>query len=810
MIVAFAGCHLLRVVLVIFPLLCLALGIGGFWLAQRSLPVLDGVVTLEPLLHSSVVKYDTRGVPYIETSSDRDMWMVQGFVTACDRLFQMDMLRRTANGETAELFGPTALEQDKLMRTIGFNRMARAELPKLPAQVRSNLDAYCLGVNACIKGARSRMPLEFFLLGYEPRAWEPEDTLSILRYLQYQHDESWRIDELRQQVLEKTDEKVALRLFNEQFIKVKSASISAVPSHPAATCRDANTSILLGKCGELMRKCYFAGAPDPRWGSNAWAVAGSLSDSGGCMLAGDKHDQLTSPDLWYLCSLQSPSTKVAGVTIPGVPGVIYGRNRQIAWSGNNLKCDSQDLYLEQFSPQFPGKYRTAEGWKNVEEITEDIKVRLGRNVVHKVLSTAHGPVLLKNDNTAIALHWIGSEVPSKSILETIWQLDQADDFNAFRNALQSYSGSAQSFVYADKKGNIGVKVAGRIPQRQTGITGSLLVQGWTIKSSPSSVVANLPESYNPREGYVVGGFQQIAGAQNIQTAYPPFRISTVLSSFKSNNQKPGMPEMAVLQFDQLSLVSTLARKELRKAIDKNQLIDRYQLSAMELLDHWDGQLSSNSPAASMHEAYIREMAHRILEPKLGPQLTDDYMNQWPRWSSFIEQILREKPPDWLPPEERTYDTFFVTTFSQALKKLKIEYKSDDPKKWIWQGTHRATFKHPMSRIPGALASAAATVFNTGPVGVGGDQDCVNACNVVASPERFSFVSDTGPCERMLIDMSDGDKFYGNLTLGQSGQLISTYRTDQLRSWLNAEQHSVAFSENQIDRQMQHKLILTNQ
>lgn len=907
------GGIVLRILIIVLVLIVLATPITGWWLCQRALPVTDGVVTLEPLMHGAQVRFDERGIPYVETSSDRDLWLVEGYVHASDRMFQMDMLRRAARGQMSQVFGEQCLIDDKLVRSIGISQIADAELKKLSQDVRAFLDAYSMGVNEYLRRNVKTLPLEFATLAYRPEPWKPADTLCILKYLQFEADESWRLDDLRQKILEKQGgEKLAYEIFEEPLRSVINQAPAPIPPPkeepvPATPAllpdgaaqetaqggggstgeikapRDAgaatSNSVRTSGSAEATKSVSRTGAMrvpsprstpalrtapalrytspvntapdpaapevapepstparptsptgflppldsykkaiaslsnmDPRIGSNAFAISGALSDTRGSLLANDKHAPFTVPDRFYQISLKSASTHLVGATIPGVPGILTGRNEFIAFGSANLKADTQDLIIEEFSAQFPNKYRTADGWQNVTENIEAIPVRLKKDLLHKVLVTRHGPILSRNETSGIALNWTGSR-PLKPIIEALWKMNKAKDLVSFSLALNDYQGNPQTFVFADKKGAVGYKVAGAVPDRRRFGGGSVMVPGWLVRQDPPLMkAAELPQEVISREGFVIAGEQRIAGHPSISSPYPSMRIRQVLSSYKRNGQRAGLPELGLLQSDQTAPLIELVKSELKRATDKTELIDKTQLTALEQLNNWSQrqyQLTPDSVPAAIYESFISTLAHRILEPKLGADATAEYLERWPRWTVFIERILRSHPNQWLPPGERSYDAFLISTFGMSLKGARVSAEKEDAKIVPWGSLHKATFRHPIARYNASLEKLA-PFLDVGPVGVGGDQDTVNAANIKPSRDAWNFASSIGPTLRMLIDMADDEKIYANLALGESGQLISSYRSDQLKAWLKLEPHAMAVSEKQIERQAQHKLILTNQ
>jgi penicillin G amidase len=807
----------LRIITLLLLLVAFALPVALWWIAQRALPVLDGVVNITDLYRQVTVTFDDRAVPYIQASSDIDAYFAQGYVTAAQRLFQMDMLRRTAKGELAEVFGSGCLKHDKLMRTVGLNRLANDNLKKLPREVKEGLQAYTRGVNAFISDRKGRLSLPYTILAFTPKPWNETDSLAILKYTQYQADESWPLDDLRQRTLDKIP-KLAPQMFGA--VAASATTNDATSELPAASHFSSWAGAdAWNTLSEKIAQTFIGGNvqnPLPIWGSNAWVIAPSMSESKGALLACDKHSLFSSPDIWFLCALNGTKLHIAGATIPGVPGVLYGRNDDVAWSATAFKADGQDLVLEQFSPQFPDRYKTPTGWSTVTELSEDIQVRFNKALVHKVLITKDGPILSKNEDTAVALAWASAQ-EKPTVLETYWKLNRASSAQNIVTILESYSGAPQSFVYADRKGVTGLHVAGNIPLHggQTGqglpnlgSYGTTATPGWTVERLWP---ARLDFSQMPASTAVAG----------FAVADPPFtlstannfrfnRINSLLASVKSKGEKVGLPDMAYLQADQYGSLSNLVKKEIQNATTHEEIIDKFQLEAASQLDKWDGSLKPESAAASIYESFLHTLARRLLEPKLGIAMTLEYLERWPRWTVFVEQILTVKPKDWLPPEERTYETFIITTFAEAVKNLRLASKSDDPGKWAWQNLHRGAFRDEMLDNVPILDSVLGPLYRVNPVGLGGDADCVNACNVVDQPDPWLFPANSGPTARLLIDLSDPDKFYANITLGQSEHLLSPYRIDQLHGWLKAEPLAVAFSSSQAEKQMQHKLILANQ
>jgi len=777
------------------------LGLAGFsyWIAWRALPDLDGIVGIGELSEPVRVRFDQWAVPYIAARSQKDLNISQGYVTASDRMFQMDILRRAARGQLSEVFGASCLAHDKLVRTIGFNRMAAQQYKKISPECKNDLRAYTEGVNAYISQSSAKPGLEFLLLGYRPRPWEPEDSIAILKFLEYQLDESWRLDEFRTRLVNKVGIKLASALFDQPLAQ-KNVSTTYAP-----------ISNFAERVGQLIIK------PLRTWGSSGWAISGQISSTHGCLLACDKHGPFICPDLWYSCELTAPEFHVAGATIPGVPGVIYGRNNNIAWSANSLKADVQDLFVEQFSDKFPSKYRVTTGWATADELTEEIAQRFGPNVLEKIDFTRHGPVLFRNDAVAVSLSWTGFNEKGSS-LETIRNLNKAKDWADFRNALKTYGGSPNTFIFADTKGNIGMQVSGAIPIRQSGAASSGVVYSSAPTVLPGATddckwagqvkFEDLPSAFNAPDGFVIANDSK-TGIPLDSNPVLPRRARDVLTQYRKTSQHPDLPEMSALQFDQQAYLLPLVKSEVGKAISHTGDTDAFAQEGLQLLGQSNGQLRGDSASSAIYESFLVTILRRTLGQKLDPNLLKEYVERCPSWSNFVGHILKDKPHDMLPSEERDYESFILTSFAESIKDVRLALKSDDSKHWNWKTLHQIDFLKGTERFTVTLPEFVASILSPQKIGVGGDQDCINNCNYELDGLPTAFNCTSGPTVRTLIDMSDEDKFYQTLSLGQSEHLLSSHRTDQLRSWLDGELHPIAFSEKQLEKQLQHTLILSN-
>src|SRR5215208_6525500 len=444
----------------------------------KSKPLIERtVINVPSLIDSVTVRRDERGIPFIEAANAEDLFFAQGYVTACDRLWQMDFLRRTARGELGEILGPAALELDKLHRVYGFRNIAEQLLKIASSETRKVLEAYARGVNFFINSCNAAsLPLEFRILQYQPSDWTAVDSLALGKLFAERLSFSADVDLLRVLMSDLQSDAFNALLPETSPLDVipgnQTRSVAQARRKATQPELSATEITLFSEALEAMRRARAATGGDGQVGSNSWVIDGSLSTSGKPMLASDPHLPATSPSIWYITHLSTEEFRVSGVSVPGVPGVMIGHNEWLAWGITNLCPDVQDLYVEQFDADGLA-YRTPAGPCNAELRTEEIAVRnpstaAGKETVSlDVKITRNGPVIFEKGSTALALRWTALDADVID-LDTFLGINRARNWNDFVAALSSYGGPPQTFTYADAAGHIGFYGAGRIPVRQTG------------------------------------------------------------------------------------------------------------------------------------------------------------------------------------------------------------------------------------------------------------------------------------------------------------------------------------------------------
>lgn len=769
------------------------------------------------------VRRDARDVPHIAAASDEDLYFAQGYVTASDRLWQMDLLRRSARGELAEIFGKLALEEDKRRRTYDFAGLAeRIERNELPA-VRAANEAYARGVNAYIAALDEKtLPVEFRLLQYRPRPWRTTDTVAISKLFSETLSTTWQGD-LARAALAKLSPALIRKLFpvvsahdvlvvgrdprpprkaRPMTVLPNSRGNEAVttPSAKAISIDDARETLrdmasLEKSLDESFRRVGLHA--EGLAASNNWVVAARRSATGRPLLANDPHLAPSAPSIWYLTHLSAPGVNVAGVTTPGLPGIIIGHNEHVAWGMTNLGPDVQDLYLETFDPKNARRYRTPAGWRDATVRAETIKVRksLGSaatdDVAHEVVTTRHGPVVYEKDKQRYALRWTALEADESEINAT-YLLNRARGWNEFRHALKGYPGPTQNFVYADAAGNIGYYGAGRIPVRRTG-DGGVPYDGATDRGEWTRYIPfeELPHVFNPPSGLIVTANSRVVGR-----SYPyfltdrwsaPYRARRIYDLLQAR-QRHSVEDFEKIQGDIYSIngavfargvvAASIGAAAQNRSRAEEQANDTDWGETLKLLANWDGRVSGDSRAALMASEMYEVFRRRVMTASIGSEAAD--VNFRGRDSGFIEEVIRDRSPKWLPREFPDYAALLRACHGDARAAI-AKRLGDDEKSWTWGRDVQARFPHPLARAP--LVGGRFAVAPFPQEGTGGTFPTVNVGAYVSM--------------RLIADPGDWDDTRHGIALGQSGDPSSSHWADQLPAWRAARPEALPFSESAV-------------
>ncbi|MFT4417089.1 penicillin acylase family protein [Fredinandcohnia humi] len=774
--------------IVIFILL-VSSTLAGYLFVKKSLPVIEGEILVEGVTEQVEVYRDKNGVPHILANNNNDLYFAQGYVTAQDRLFQMDLSRRQASGQLAEVIGASLVGQDKYYRTLGLRRAAEISYDEYSEEAKEVLQSYADGVNAFIMEAKEadKLPVEFALAGYEPTEWSPIDSLTIGKYMAYDLGGHYKGQAFRYYMAQHFSDEKVLELF---------------PTYPEG---GATVLQALRENGIDISKSI-ANAPFPNEfnGSNNWVVSGSKTESGLPILADDPHLGLATPSIWYETHLQNPEVNVSGVIFAGVPGVILGRNEHIAWGVTNVGPDVQDLYIEKRNPENTNQFEYMGRWEDATIVKEPIKVKDGKTIPYEVQITRHGPIISEfthdeQEESALALRWTALD-PSTE-LEAVLLFNRAKNWNEFKKALTHFQTPAQNFVFAATDGTIAYRANGLIPIRKKGDS-SVPVPGWTDEYEWEGFIPwdELPTIVNPEEGFISTANNKIVTddypyhiTNTWAQPYRQQRIRDVLSS----KEVITVEDMLKLQFDQHNLQAEefvpIFLKKLEKEEGTLREIDK---KVMELFTKWDYVDHKDAGQPLVFHKWMTEIANVLFEEDIPEKIDTLFEGK----SQIVDQMIRNAVNGdegiWLS-EAGGLQKVTLQSFQRAVD-FAVEQQGDKPSKWAWGEYHAVPFKHPLSAI-----KPLHYLFNFGnPTPMGGSAVTVAA----ASFNKETGAVTHGAAWRSVTDIADITKTYNVVGPGQSGHVFSRFYHDQIDEWTSGKYHITYTKKEKVKGDSQ-KLVL---
>ncbi|MET0647906.1 MAG: penicillin acylase family protein [Pyrinomonadaceae bacterium] len=779
-----------------------------FAAAQVAAPKAEPAVVRLPGLKKVVkVRRDERGIAYIEAEDESDLYFAQGYVTASDRLWQMDLFRRTARGELSEIFGKAALEEDKRRRTYGFTQVAEAAAAQADPRSRAVMEAYAAGVNAYIDSLDDKsLPAEFQLLGSRPRHWTPADSAAVGKNFAEALSTTWMLDITRALFANLPPDKAAALFPEVSPLDVlvvgtdKTDKQTAPPSKRSTSLpRQTDSTELLAELSSIQQteertRARLGLNAEDLAASNNWVVSGKRTASGKPLLANDPHLAPSAPSIWYMIHLSAPGVRVAGVTAAGAPGVIIGHNERIAWGLTNLGPDVQDVYREQFDPQNPRRYQTPAGWRDAEVRREEIKVRkslLGTEtevVPHEVTVTRHGPIVLRRGTDSYALRWTALS-PSATEFNAFYKLNRARNWKEFGEALKEYGGATQNFVYADVDGHIGYYGAGLIPVRSSG-DGSVPYDGTKDEGEWKSFIphADLPHVFDPPSGIIVTANSRVVGRDYphfLTHAWAPPTRSHRIYDLLTAKQKLTADDFRAVQGDAYTISGATFAREVAKVAREAGLDakDEKWRETVRLFESWDGRLEPDARAPRLAIEMAGAFRQKILAGALGADLAKEY--RWPASAIFSDRVIQERPREWLPKEFATYAELLDAAHRETRESLAKSLGADETK-WTWGARLPVNFPHPLAGVP-----MIGKTFQIAPFPQRGGGGLFAAPNVGA-----------GVSMRLIADAADWDKTQQGIALGVSGDPRSPHWQDQLADWRAATPRVFPFTAAAVSRSAQ--------
>ncbi len=766
---------------------------------EASAPRRDGVLSVPGLSAPVAIVRDRFGVPHITAANDRDLYFAQGFVHAQDRLFQMDLERRLARGELAELLGEKALPADRLFRHLGFAARAPAIAASWPPKTREIVASYCAGVNAAMAASRA-WPAEFRILRAPPRRFTPEDVAAagLLKSLS-----------LSQWTEEAALYRAWLSLPREKALELLPVTPPDAPvvnpayGPAAASVRRAPAMAVLSEGLASLR--LTAGGLPRAGGSNAWAVSGKKSVTGRPLLASDPHILLTCPSLWYENHLVAPGVDVYGVSFPGAPCVVIGHNRAIAWGFTNAMLDDADFFVEKVDGE---TVMFRKKWVPVARRVETIRVRGGKDETVTVRETPHGPILspvFPGVVGALALRWVGFD--GGDPVGALHAINRAKNREEFLAAAASFPHPAQNVVYADGDGNIGVVMIGKIPVRKGG-SGQLPVPGDTGEWEWKGTVpfSGNPKVWNPPEGFVAAANFPPAGRSYphyLSRLYePPDRGKRIIRLLSG----PG--PFSVDKFERIQ--TDVRRPEAEKAVSlairsarRREAQSPDLREAARILSEWNLYVSVDSPGAALYEAFSEKLIENTFRDDMGPALFEE-VSRTSRvlWNAMDRAVARGDSlffENAATGGKETLDELMARSLADAMSLLKYRL-GGAYSTWSWGRLHQVTFEHPFGRM-----RYLRRWFNIGPMGVPGDGRTV-------FKEEFRHGTDfsvaVGPSMRQVVPLGFRGMARSVITTGASGHFFEPHYGDQSALWLSGRTHPAWTDSRDIEANAESRLRLT--
>jgi penicillin amidase len=754
------------------------LGLGAAWVySQRVLPQVDGELRLSGLKGEVRIERDEHGIPSIRAQSLDDLAFGLGVAHAQDRLWQMETHRRIGSGRLAEAFGEAAVDTDRVLRALGVRRAAQAQWDNTKGEARELLLAYSRGVNATVKQAMRARPPEFVLLGLQPEEWGPVDSIAWSIMMAWDLGANWNNELLR------------LRL-STQLTKDRIDDV--LPPYPgekpletmdyAAYYRSLKLTDKLAGLDAMTQQLLAAAPPSgiEGEGSNNWVLSGSRTTTGSPLLANDPHLKLSAPALWYFARLEMPGLKVAGATLPGMPGVVLGQNEHIAWGFTNTGPDVQDLYLERIKPDDPAQYQTPEGWARFETFAETIKVKGKPDVAITVRRTRHGPVIsdagVADDvigakaGMVLAMRWTALDADNDAT-GTALQMNRATSVAGFIDATRGWVAPMQNMVVADRDGHIGLIAPGRVPVRkpENDLKGLAPAPGWDARYDWAGWVPfdALPQQRDPAAGFIATANQRIVPAD-----YQPFLTSNWALPYR--HQRIVQMIEAAPKHSQADLrrmhadVKSLATPRLLPWLLKAQSSHPLAAAALQQMTGFDGTMAADRAAPLIFWSWSRHLSRRVLADEVGQDLYDRTL-AFRGYADTLELLMERNDAWWCDdkstPAVETCAQQADAALTDALQELQAS-QGGDPAAWRWGKAHQARSEHrPFSNV-----KALAKWFELR-TPVGGDTYTVNVSRVGLRPDRTTgelYLDEHGPSLRGLYDLADRSKSVVMHSTGQSG------------------------------------------
>jgi len=764
--------------------------VSGILLLRSSLPRRDGTVRLAGLRSPVDVLYDSYAVPHVYASNERDLCRAMGYVHAQERLWQMEFLRRAANGRLSELLGPRTVSVDRRFRTLGLWHAADTDIGRLAPETRVLLEAYAAGVNEFIQTTRTFRPPEFLFLRHRPEPWTIRDSLTVLKLVSFLDSENMQMELLRGLLLSRFGAERTNELLGGP-LAAPSALAGAIGRQPAEPPESDKTGLTPAAAVSVSPEMAVLDSGRPASG-NAFVVTGSRSKAGKPLLACDLHLPTAIPSLWFEAHLSGGSLDVLGLTLPGIPFVVMGHNKHVAWGLTNLNADSQDMYVEEIDADDPNRYRLGDTWYDMHVDKMLIGVRGGEPVRVRSRWTLHGPVI-----TPDAAEYPGTLSLASSVfsggqsVQAFLEMDRAGSVAALEKAAALLDAPPRGVTCAAVNGDIAYTAGGVIPLRPLhdglspapGADTRLQWRGFLEESARGRIV-NPPQGALVAAGGPATNDPRFVFTNEAESLLRAVRIERLLSERDVHDRT----SIAAIQADVYSVESEFYRphwEALRPRAGGNARL------ALDLLLSWNGLLDEG-PGALLFETFRVRLVDLAVRDDLA-ELHKDLLRVLGGRRAGAVALLRVPDSPWW--DDRTTEAverlpdILLLALAQSYDHLTAS--RGGVSSWRWPSVHRVTLAHSL-----ADSRALSRLFNRGPFDCPGDGDSVNRAHFsFDSP----FAATSAPVWRAIMDASDWDASVSVLSAGQSGHPLSRNYSDQTPLLLENRYKPMPFSRAAVDK-----------
>ena len=759
-------------------LVLIALGAG--WYVYSKQPTRQGTVELANLQGSVTVRYDDRGVPHIRAENEADLYRALGYVHAQDRLFQMEIMRRLARGELAEVLGAKLLDTDKLFRSLRIRERATTYAAQMDRQSPhwKALQAYLDGINQYQD--RHASPMEFDVLGIPKRPFTAEDTISIAGYLAYSFAAAFRTEPLLTYVRDQLGSDY-LKVFDLDWKPKGDLSLAAADWQGLSAIARLSEQALADN-----------GLPQFE-GSNAWAINGNRTKSGKPLLAGDPHIRFSVPSVWYEAHLSAPGFELYGYHNALVPVAFLGHNKAFGWSLTMFQNDDLDLIAEQVNPDNPNQVRYHDQWVDMTTSEQQIAVKGQAPVTLTLRQSPHGPII--NDvlganagTTPIAMWWafLDTENP---ILDGFYQLNRADTLAKARMAVAKVHAPGLNIVWANAKGDIGWWAAAQLPIRPAGANAGFILDGSTAQADKLGFYpfsAN-PQEENPARGYVVSANAQPVSPTGVQIPgyYNLADRGQQLNAQLSDNQvKWDLDNSQALQLGTTTAYGPRLLAPLLPVL-REVVKDPAELKLLEQLAAWKGDYPVESIPATLFNQLLYDLTDAAFRPKLGDEMFKTLITTRVVDAALPRLAAAADSPWWNGQRAATVKR----AWDNSLAHLKSTF-GDDPAQWQWGKAHTLTHGHPLG-----VKQPLDQIVNVGPFAAPGSHEVPNNLSAIIGPAPWPVTY--GPSTRRLVDFADAAHALTINPVGQSGVPFDKHYADQAETYIEGGYEQAHFDEEEV-------------